>query len=135
MLTALYLMLLHFIGDFICQTDDMALGKSKKWTPLLEHVLVYSLVIYIGLGFNLTFAAITFMAHFATDAVTSQINAKLWFIELGEQYDTGRRNGVYFPKYHASVFAGKRHWFFVGIGADQLLHAAQLFLTAYWLGV
>ena len=135
MLIALYLMLLHFIGDFVCQTNAMALGKSKKWGALLSHVATYTAIIYIGVGFNWTFAAITFVAHFATDAVTSRINSKLWFIELGEQYDTGRRDGVYFKKYHANVFPNRRHWFFVSIGADQLLHAAQLFLTAHWLGL
>lgn len=110
MLTAIYLLLLHFIGDFICQTDAMALNKSKKWLALLSHVAAYTAVIFVGMGFNWTFAAITFGAHFATDAVTSRINARLWA-------------------------ANERHWFFVGIGADQWLHALQLILTAYWMGL
>lgn len=36
------LILLHFLMDFIFQSDWMALNKSKEWWPLIWHVVVYS---------------------------------------------------------------------------------------------
>ena len=141
------LLVAHFVGDFICQSDWMALNKSKRWDALGLHVACYIAIVslmmavfqppsqypYTEIALFVRFLMVNAIAHFVQDAITSRINSKLWFIELGEQYDTGRRNGVYFPKYHASVFPNKRHWFFVGIGADQLLHYITLFVTAYYL--
>lgn len=135
------LIVAHFIGDFICQTNWMAQNKSKRWDALAYHVATYAAVLLMAVGLWTGEAISTFgvwlavngVAHFVQDAITSRINARLWFIELGEQYDTGRRDGIYFKKYYASVFPNKRHWFFVGIGADQLLHYVTLFVTASWL--
>lgn len=95
------LLITHFIGDFILQTDHMALNKSKSNYILFLHCLVYSLCF---LYFGLPFAMITFGTHFATDYFTSRINSYFWI-----NY--------------------KRHWFFVGIGADQLIHTITLILT------
>lgn len=95
---SLILLTLHFIGDFLFQTDWMAINKSKRWDALSLHVLVYSLVFsYYGIAFVALVAA----THFLTDAVTSRITSRLWQ-------------------------ANQRHWFFVVIGADQLLHYATL---------
>lgn len=122
------LLVAHFVGDFICQSDWMALNKSKRWDALALHVSVYSGVIYGCLylagwywasGLDRAcclplwvprfapYVAGNFIAHFVQDAITSRINAKLWQ-------------------------ANERHWFFVGIGADQLLHYVTLFVTASW---
>lgn len=109
----------HFVGDFIFQSDWMATNKSKSWKALALHVLVYSAVIagvfnwsYFLRGDHFVLSqiavgkwfALTFISHFVTDAITSRINARLWQ-------------------------ANERHWFFVGIGADQLIHAVTLALT------
>lgn len=111
-MTTIYVLLVaHFVGDFLCQTDWMALNKSKRWDALALHVLVYTLVLATFIfpmpseasGWLVVNAA----AHFVQDAVTSRINARLWQ-------------------------ANARHWFFVGIGADQLLHYVTLFVTAGW---
>lgn len=116
-----YILLFHWIADFVFQTDKMARGKSKEWWPLLSHTLTYSAVMIIALGILsginymkngetiptsviLHFAWITFIFHTAQDYITSRINSRL----------------------HA---AGKIHEFFVSIGFDQLLHFIQLLLT------
>jgi hypothetical protein len=95
---------LHFLGDFILQSDWMAQGKSSRFginTPMLTHISVYSLCLMpLGIGFGLLNGVI----HWVTDAVTSNMTGKLWL-------------------------AGKRHWFFVVIGADQLAHYLVLFWT------
>lgn len=101
----------HFVADFVLQSDWMAQNKSKRWDALALHVAVYTLaflpVTFYALGntpAGAQFLAATFALHFATDAITSRINSRLW--------------------------AQKRvHAFFVGIGADQLSHAYALLLT------
>ena len=95
------LLVAHFLGDFILQSDWMASNKSKRWDALALHVALYA-VCFLWWGW--LFAVITFALHFAQDAVTSRINSRLYA-------------------------AGQRHWFFVGIGADQLLHFALLAWT------
>lgn len=136
----------HFVGDFICQTDWMAANKSKRWDALGLHVLVYSAVVagivnwrfFLG-GLTLSqtmlfkWFVITFATHAVTDAITSRINARFWFFQ--------REDGIWtqaeytLPKHGRTLvnpwspLDGKRHWFFVGIGADQLIHALTLAWT------
>lgn len=105
---------LHFVADFVLQTHEQAVGKSKDVWYLLEHTLVYSAcwlpvgVFFFSIGKVLLFVLITFICHTVTDYFTSRFNAKLWE-------------------------KGNVHNFFVGIGFDQVLHYAQLFTTYYLL--
>lgn len=116
----------HFFGDFLLQDDWMATNKSTSWYALLCHTGTYATTMFVGffgifafavpnpddlalLGqMALMAAGVTFVAHTLTDAVTSRITSYLWKQE-------------------------RRHDFFVVIGFDQLLHAAQLFPTWYWV--
>ena len=93
---------MHYVADFQLQNDWMAVNKSKNVWALLVHCIIYSACF---LGFGWLFALITFILHFATDAITSQITRAL-----------------YYPVFH-------RHWFFAMIGLDQLLHYAALAYT------
>ena len=124
----LYLLLTHWIGDFLLQSDWMALNKSKNtWEgsrALFFHVLTYSsCFIWLGLEFTL----LTFVMHWPVDFVTSRITRRLfpfvpawpddppfidWYNKDGED---GRSN----------------HWFFVVIGLDQLIHYLCLSFTLY----
>jgi hypothetical protein len=110
------IILIHWIADFVLQTDKQAKGKSKNWNDLLEHTIIYSFCWIIPMGILLgenppkagIFILITFITHTITDYFTSRLNTKLW-----EQ--------------------GKVHNFFVSVGFDQVLHYIQLFLTYYYL--
>ena len=109
----LALLTTHFVADFVLQTDWMAQNKSKRWDALALHVAVYTLAflpvtlwVFGNTPSGAQFLVLTFVLHFATDAITSRINSRLW--------------------------AAKRvHAFFVGIGADQLSHAYAL-AFAFW---
>ena len=110
---ALWLIFAHWVADFVCQTHWQASNKSKNWEALTRHVVVYTVIMAILLAPWLLdrigiFVVITFAAHFATDAVTSRITARLY----------AKQNW---------------HYFFVVIGFDQFLHYTQLFLTLQWL--
>lgn len=117
------ILIVHWIADFICQTDEMAKGKSSSWDCLLSHTGVYSLVWFLtigsiciwnsgieGVGYRMLvcFPIITFICHTATDYYTSRIVKG--FFEKGDTH-----NG------------------FVIIGLDQILHYVQLILTFYFL--
>lgn len=101
---------LHFLADFIMQTDKMALNKSTSFKWLSIHALVYSVpfLLYFSFTydplFGLTFALINGILHWIVDAVTSRVTAYLWKKE-------------------------QRHWFFVVIGLDQAIHMTCLVVT------
>lgn len=105
------ILIIHWLADFVIQTDWQAKNKSSNNKALLTHTFVYSLcwVLFalILFGYNPSFSCfiiITFIAHTITDYFTSRLNSKLWK-------------------------EGKVHNFFVSVGFDQLLHYVQLFLT------
>lgn len=112
--TVLNILIAHFISDFVWQSDRMAVGKSKSFKILSEHVAAYTL------GFSpfafmllewqkaLLFLSVNAILHFITDAITSRATSCLWQRE-------------------------QRHWFFVTIGLDQLIHYFCLLLTFAWV--
>ena len=135
MLTAFYLIIAHFLADFILQTDWMAINKSKRWDALFVHVGIYTLVMLI-VTWSIPLAVVTFGAHFLTDAATSRVARGFWpILPFGDGtfYDA-EGTLVDSLRYRGIGLKRSRHWFFVTIGFDQVLHYAQLFLTASWLG-
>lgn len=114
----LWLLTVHFVADFVLQSNWMAQGKSKSNKPLVAHVCVYTATLAVGsvpmaaLSGHVGLYAIWVFGngalHFATDFVTSRINSRLWE-------------------------AKRVHGFFVGVGADQLIHTWTLGLTTVWL--
>jgi len=96
----------HFVADFMLQSDAIALAKSSDNQILTWHVFLY--IIPFLLIFGPIFALLNFMLHWITDYFSSRATAKLYK-------------------------AGKRHWFFVVIGLDQALHYTALFTTYYLL--
>lgn len=111
----MWILVAHFVCDFVLQSDKMAVNKSKSWYWLTMHVAAYTSALAVfaiplfGIGANLVvFVWINGLLHFVTDAVTSRISSYFWRNE-------------------------QRHWFFVTIGADQLIHYACLFGTFAWL--
>lgn len=94
-------LLIHWIADFICQTDYMARNKSTSVKALSLHILVYTLIMST---LGIKFAIINGMIHFVVDFITSRITKKLW-----------AKQDV--------------HNFFVVIGLDQFIHATTLIMT------
>ncbi len=115
--TIFIILLIHWIGDFVLQTDKQAKNKSVSWINLIDHTVVYTfmwvILIFPTAVMNdnmnlLWFIPITFICHTATDYYTSRVNRQLY-----EQ--------------------NKIHAFFVSVGFDQMLHYLQLITTYYLL--
>lgn len=117
----LWILFTHWIADFVCQTHEMSINKSKSNWWLSYHVVVYSIVTlfswlfmfgyvnsYIKYTFTLTdwiwLFPITFLTHWITDYFTSRWTSKLYV-------------------------KGDIHNFFVVIGLDQFIHYTTLLLT------
>lgn len=129
--TAFFIVVVHYIADFIFQAEEWAENKSKNNQALLSHVSTYTTFWVVAscllFGINspghtiewyvahsMIFAMITFILHFATDYITSRIVSK----RFADKY-----YGSPIPNFGA----------FSIIGLDQVLHYAQLFLTYYLL--
>lgn len=117
--TIVFIILMHFIGDFVLQSRWMALNKSSNNRALFAHVATYSLFLFIGgwvlwykdsidINLIIAWALINGLLHFITDYITSRITARLWKLE-------------------------NKYWFFTMIGFDQLIHYACLFFTSSWI--
>lgn len=69
-----WLLIGHFIGDFLLQTSWMAKYKATKWLPLLTHVTVYTIVVasagWISGGLSLWGIALIFFGHILLDRKT-----------------------------------------------------------------
>lgn len=118
----LWILVCHWVADFVCQTDWQAKNKSSDNWALSKHVLSYTAVLFIGSGMGMAVAdpagvyywpwlgwvAFNAGAHWVTDYFTSRLNSRLW----KEQ---------------------RVHDFFVGVGFDQLVHFLTLGLTLAWI--
>lgn len=105
------ILLVHYVADFLLQTDEQAKNKATSTKALFNHVLTYSLVwtgfialTWLSLIPSLLFGIITFISHYITD------------------YFTSKKVKKYFD-------AGNPHDAFIVIGFDQILHYVQLYIT------
>lgn len=101
------LFILHFIGDFLFQTRQMANNKSKSLYWLTSHVLYYCsafMPIFLLIGIEtqyIEFMFVLFTTHWLTDFFTSKLTTYCW----------EKR---------------KIKMFFVVIGFDQMIHVITL---------
>lgn len=110
-ITAIALILLaHWVGDFLLQSNKMAMEKGQDNLWLSLHVLSYSsvilavaLLLFGSLFLAIQWTLINAALHWVTDYNTSRLNARL------------KKESV--------------HYFFVGIGFDQMIHYLCLFGT------
>lgn len=117
----IFLVVIHWVADFIFQAEKWAIGKSSSLKSLLNHTCVYSSLwffpVWIMTGdlYNsILFVAITFIAHTVTDYFTSKVVAKKF---------ANNHYGSPIPNFGA----------FTMIGFDQVLHYVQLILTWFIL--
>ena len=105
----IYIMLIHFLGDFALQTNEQATKKSSDNIQLIYHVSIYSAIWFIASlpiigAWAILFAFITYFTHFITDYCSSRIGKSFW-----DKQDM--HNG------------------FVIVGFDQIIHFITLWYT------
>ncbi len=127
LLAVFTIIVIHFIGDFVCQSHWQAVKKSTDNEALSQHVLTYSICwlipmaalfycepynLFGAIALSIAFSFVTYVTHWITDYFTSRLNSKLWAKEACKEPELRRP-----------------HNFFVAIGFDQALHFIQLFTT------
>jgi len=119
----LWLLFAHWFADFFCQTNWMAVNKSKNFYALVWHCTVYSLVMFVffwvvtlNLSLAIKFYCGMYCTHLAIDFVTSRLTSRLfsqWFMCNTVNVDDVQPRPTL-------------HNFFVVIGFDQFLHFATI---------
>lgn len=118
MIPSITLLFIHWVGDYVLQSNEMATRKSQSIKWLTIHVLVYTCALLAGvlllIPFDVipidhiaTFVGINGAFHWITDLTTSRIAHRV--------ADNPR---IYHPV----------------IGFDQFLHSLTLLVTLQWLG-
>lgn len=115
MINLILIFVIHFISDFIFQSHEMSLKKSKSLLWLNYHILIYSgitTLCWVIYSIELTtiplIFGVTFITHWITDFFTSKWSSYFY-----------SKNSI--------------HNFFLVIGLDQLIHATTLILTYNYL--
>lgn len=138
-----YLMVLHFVGDFLLQSREMGKNKSSQLVWLVRHCFIILAVMYAGLvpwllsGLlagpkYLLFPLLNMLVH-------GVIDKNIWnFYKASVTYRI-KQNPSVVETVDGLVLAQdaknvkweywEDHLFYVTIGFDQLLHAA----TIIWL--
>ena len=115
-------LLIHFVSDFLYQTNKQTLNKGKSIKELLKHTTIYSILSGCLLQIMVQedmfgaqetllpiyFTLITFITHTVVDYFTSKLTSKLW----NDEY---------------------KQINFVVFGFDQIIHLITLFTTINYL--
>ena len=135
MTIAFVLITIHYIADFMFQTENQALGKSKNIIYLLKHTLTYTAVFFIAFSLWCTFQ--NHIGHIAPSDIGWTLKIFLFFPII---FVTHTIIDYFTSKIVSRKFEKKE--FYTGlpnlgafsiIGLDQLLHYTTLFLTYYIL--
>lgn len=130
MVIPLSLLIIHTFADFFFQTNWMGTNKSKNWSALFAHTIVYS---WFFTYYGIPFVLITFVTHTLTDAITSRMTSYLygnlddWYFYNTFGWDW--LNKIEDDERFAFWYQPNAHWFFVVIGFDQLIHFITLAYT------
>ncbi|WP_109438608.1 MULTISPECIES: DUF3307 domain-containing protein [Aquimarina] len=103
-----WILLAHWVGDFLLQTSKMALGKSQNFKWLFIHVITYTAVLLVcglllfPIETAITYVLLNCILHGVTDFFTSKLAAK---------------------------YQEKPRIFFPILGFDQFIHIVTLYIT------
>lgn len=133
----IYLMILHFIADFLLQSREMGKKKSSEFLWLLKHLGIQYTIMIIGLTpcffLNLISAHKLLALCILNTIIHGVIDWNIWNvykysvkIRLINHYkDTGVHEN-HIKKAGSNWEYWEDHWFYTTIGFDQLLHASTL---------
>ena len=122
MVTIFFILLGHYLSDFVLQPNWVATNKSKSLGVLLLHTALYTSALtgFVLINFLLceepvivdvaAWGLLNGVLHFCVDGVTSQITSRAYKAKHMKE-------------------------FWLAIGADQTIHYACLFYTAQLFGL
>jgi hypothetical protein len=114
MFPSITILFIHWVGDYLLQTNEIAAKKSKSIVWLTFHVLLYAVALLVGI---LLMSIRTGMVPFNSIALFVGINGALhWITDLVTSRIVQR-------------VVGNTRVFYLVIGFDQFLHAAALLST------
>ncbi len=109
----------HFLGDWVVQTDKQALDKPTSWRAMAGHVLGYhvTMALVLALGFTRGLTVTEYLVILVVSAVSHAFIDRRWPVRKLLAM-TGSKN---FSEVQWGVIA-----------ADQALHLSILSLLAWW---
>lgn len=121
-------LLLHLIGDYLTQTDWMAIEKTKRNAAAIAHAVVYSLP-FLLLGPSLVAFAVILVTHFFIDRYRLAryvVFAKNWITNRSLKWADCSATG-----YHKDTPPWLAFWLL--IIADNTLHLCINYGALRWL--
>lgn len=109
-----FILIAHWIGDYLLQTTSMATEKSYRLKWLSLHILTYSSVL---------FAFCLFLFSFEVALAYTLVNG---FLHAGIDFITSRQSRKY---------QDRPRIFYPILGFDQMLHMLSLYLTFHFRDV
>ena len=126
-------LLCHVFGDYVCQSDWMALNKDKKSFPCLVHVLIYTFCFWLFLTHSWLALVVIGGTHFLLDRwhtplqrfiwLRGHLNPKLDYPEYGKCSTTGYYDDSPYNKIK----------FTSGDGSTERFHKPRIFPVSIWL--
>lgn len=126
-----YLLILHYIADFLLQSRDMGKNKSSDPFVLTHHLIIQFAVFVLGLAPIIQWEyAVVFSVLNA--AVHGVIDWNIWNLyKMSVMLRLKRNKELLGGADHWQYW--EDHWFYSTIGLDQLLHTSTIILLAGWL--
>ena len=149
-----YMMLIHFIADFLLQSREMGKNKSVYFPVLLQHVSIqlaafaFLLTPFLGPKLAIIFAVSNAIIHGVIDWYIwrlYKLSVANRLLKILEEDDTCKEwPGFESQAHHDMAMLGNAsdeekvrlaaaswrfwedHWFYTTIGLDQLLHALTI---------
>lgn len=125
-------LLVHIFGDYVMQSDWMALNKSKKTLPCLVHVLIYT-ACFLLLTMSWKALLVIGATHFILDRwhtpmkrfiwLRGHLNPHLDYPEYGKCDTTGYYDDSIFNSVKATS----------GDGSTERFHKPRIFPISIWL--
>ena len=102
----IWIVVVHFVADYLLQTEWMGVNKSSSLTALGSHIAIYTVVLMLAI--DPVWGLFNGIVHGVIDYGSSRWSKRLW---VNKEYSS----------------------FFTVLGFDQLLHLMILFVSYKWL--
>lgn len=133
-----YLLLLHFVADFLLQNREMGQKKSEDFKWLFYHISIQFIIFAVG-GFLVfenpfPFAILNALVHGLIDWNIWKLYKMSVYVRTTEEREEHKGSLEDWMKHLKSTWKyWEDHWFYATIGFDQLLHTITIVLLYGWL--